>query len=442
MYRLFITIFLCWLAIFNVVTIPAMCAQVGESGISEEALPEESLSEKTLDDIESQLLDQQKKIHRLQKGIEGHKDRVKGSREKEVSLLSELDKINRRLNEERKKLATLKQKLAKQEELILQKKKEMGRAYIEKETAKAHVQKRLNAFYRMGPVGMMNVIFSTDSLPDLLNIREYFQHIIQHDQKIIDEYRAKIERLTEAQHALNKEKDQLLVVIADVNKQEKQLKETRQDRMALLDRVKTEKKLYQRALMELQDAAEQLSAKMKMLEERHAAQLHNAASIEENPLRSPKKKRPGGLSDFAAQKGRLDPPVPGTVTTYFGKNTTGRFGIATYANGIDIKTEPGTEIKAVYDGKIVYAGTLRGYGNLIIIDHGHQYYSLVSRAAELFKKEGESVLAGESIGTMSDQEGLLSEGLHFEIRRGTEPENPLQWLNNAKLKIKATRKAN
>ena len=407
-------------------TNPVMATQTGEAN--------ESLS-----DIESQLLDQQKKIYRLNKGIEGHKTRVKDTRQKETSLLTELDKINRRLREERDKLAGLKKNLANQEKLIVQKKNEMGQAYIEKETAKAHVQKRLNAYYRMGPVGMMNVLFSSNTLPDMLNAREYFQHIIQHDQQVINDYREKIEQLAEAQQALTHERAQLLVVIAKVKEQEKRLQDTREDRMALLKRVKTEKKLYQLALAELRGAAEQLSNTLQALEEKHAAQVAKAEEEEKLLLGSPKKKRPGSQYGFSAQKGQLDPPVSGTVTTYFGKNTQGRFGITTYANGIDIKTAPGTEITAVYDGKVVYAGTLRGYGNLIIIDHGQQYYSLVSRAAELFKKEGDPVQAGEVIGTMSDQDGLLSEGLHFEIRHGTEPENPLHWLNNGKLKIKAAR---
>jgi septal ring factor EnvC (AmiA/AmiB activator) len=134
-------------------------------------------------------------------------------------------------------------------------------------------------------------------------------------------------------------------------------------------------------------------------------------------------------------RGRLIPPARGAVTTFFGKNTKGKFGITTYADGINIKTLAGSEIYAIYSGKVVYAGQLKGYGNLIIIDHGDQYYSLISRAAELYKKEGDIVSTGEVIGVMDDQGGLLGEGLHFEIRYGTEPEDPLKWVNNRLLKI-------
>ena len=141
-------------------------------------------------------------------------------------------------------------------------------------------------------------------------------------------------------------------------------------------------------------------------------------------------------------RGRLTPPVRGSVTTYFGKNSKGKFGITTYADGIDIKALSGTEIYAIFKGKVVYAGQLKGYGNLIIIDHGEQYYSLISRAAELYKKEGDIVTTGEVIGVMGDHGGLLGEGLHFEIRYGTEPENPLKWVNKRLLKINSTHARN
>lgn len=395
-----------------------------------------TLTSNAIENLESKLLDQQKKIHRLKKGIEGHKSRVRTTREKEISLLTELENVERRLQNERNKLIELKQNLIDQEKHIQQKQQEKNQVLKEKEATKGHVEKRLNAYYRMGPIGVINVIFSTATLPDLLNFREYFQHLLQYDQQVIENYRSKITNLTQAQNALQQEKNRLVSMIREIKNQEKRLVATRKDKVALLARVNTEKKLYQRALKEIEEAAEQLTSTLEKLKK----QTTENKKIAKKRLQSPKKRRPEGHSGFASHKGRLNPPVPGTVTTYFGRNTKGKFGITTYAKGIDIKTTPEANIKAIYDGKVVYAEILRGYGNLIIIDHGEQYYSLISRAGELYKKEGDSVNTGEIIGIMSDQSGLISEGLHFEIRHGTEPENPLHWINNAKLKIKTARK--
>ena len=95
--------------------------------------------------------------------------------------------------------------------------------------------------------------------------------------------------------------------------------------------------------------------------------------------------------------------------------------------------ENGLEIKAVYDGKIIHSGYLRGYGNLIIIDHGQQYFSMISRIADIYIKENTRVKKGEIIGMTGESDKLFGEGLHFEIRRGSKPEDPLVWLKKNSL---------
>jgi septal ring factor EnvC (AmiA/AmiB activator) len=386
----------------------------------------------------TKMIDEQKKIHRLKKGIEDQKSRVQTTQKQEKSLLTELDRLNGNIHNEGDKLTRLKKKLTNHELFIEAKQNEVAQANEAREQAKHHVKERLNSFYRMGDLGVMSVLFSTSKLPDLLAFREYFDALLKRDQDVIREYRRKVETLEKAQTSLHKEKQNLVETIAKIMGQEKQLTSAREERMRLLQKVQTEKKLYELALIELEGAANRLTKTIEQLKTQAATpQLE----VQPRELRPPagQKARPKNIN-FAALKGRLAPPVPGTVTTLFGKSVLKKFGITTFANGIDIKTAPGAKITAIHDGKIIYAKFLRGYGNLLIIDHGEQYLSLVSRAAKFFKDEGDSVTRGEVIGIMSDQEGLLSEGLHFEVRHGTKPENPLLWINNAGLTIKTTPK--
>lgn len=399
--------------------------------------------------MDSKIIEEQKRIQRLKKGIEDQKSRVQTTNKKETSLITELDRLNGHIQSEADKLTRLKKDLSKHEELMAAKQDEAAKAKEAKEQAKRHVKKRLNSFYRMGEIGVMNVVFSASELPDLLAFREYFDALLKRDQDVIREYRKKVETLEKAQTSLHQEKMAMVETIAKVKGQEEQLASTREERIHLLQKVKTEKKLYQLALNELEGAADRLTNTLEQLkaEAAKAAAAKNEAakaqskdaSSKEIRLTTTHKTRPD-TADFASQKGRLSPPVRGTVTTLFGKSVQEKFGITTFANGIDIKTAPGTEITAIYDGKVIYAKFLRGYGNLLIIDHGQQYLSLVSRAAKFFKEEGDTVTRGEVVGVMSEQEGLLGEGLHFEIRNGTKPENPLLWVNNAKLTIKTTKK--
>ncbi|MFO7604736.1 MAG: peptidoglycan DD-metalloendopeptidase family protein [Desulfurivibrionaceae bacterium] len=373
----------------------------------------------------------------MREEIEDHHDRVLKARAKESNLFGQLEVIEQALRNAREKLAGLNEKTASQEKLIEEKVTEVARRSAEKEVVKKHVEERLAAYYRMGDLGMMNATFSAGTLPDLLNFNEYFKALIKYDQQVIDDYRLKIEMLTETRKSLEEERAELLRAIATAENQAGEMESVRKERMALLARVNTEKKLYRRAIEEMEEASTGLTETLAELRRKFMASRES----QQRYYSSPKKRRPGSERSFSTKKGRLPPPVRGSVTTFFGKSKQGKFGITTHADGIDIKTVAGSEIKAIHSGKVVYAGQLKGYGNLIIIDHGHQYYSLISRAAELYKKEGEVVSTGEAIGIMNDGGGLLGEGLHFEIRHGTEPLDPLDWLNREMLSIGSTHAA-
>jgi septal ring factor EnvC (AmiA/AmiB activator) len=401
------------------------------------ALASPAAAERASGDLSKEIESQQYKIKRVRDEIEDHRDRVRHSRIKETTLFDQLEVIEQALKDGRRDLAGLKKKTAAQEKLIKKQIAEVARRYSEKETIKLHVRERLAAYYRMGDLGIMNATFSADSLPDLLNFNEYFKALIKYDQQVIYDYRLKIEKLIETRKILEKEKAELLEAAASIEKQEKHLKSVREEHVALLARVKTEKMLYRRAIEEMEEASIRLTETLAELREKLVA----SQKTQQHFYSSPKKRRPGTPRSFSTKKGSLSPPVRGSVTTFFGKSKQGKFGITTQADGIDIKTLAGSEIKAIYNGKVVFAGHLKGYGNLIIIDHDHQYYSLISRAAELYKKEGEVVSTGEAIGIMNESGGLLGEGLHFEIRHGTEPLDPLEWLNKNLLNIGSTQAA-
>jgi len=380
--------------------------------------------------LERNLAEQQKKVKRVGEEIDDHRDLLRESRTKEINLLGQLEILDQALRDGRNRLDTLRKNAGEKEKLIKAKNEELALVTAAKEKTKDHVKNRLAAYYQMGDIGFINATFSAMKLPDLLNFKEYFLALVNYDHRVIADYRQTIESLIKVRDELQTEKEGLLRLIVEVKNQEEQLTEVRQGRLTLLARVNSEKELYRQALAEMEEATNRLNETMAGLREKLALTKQNR----ERTFTSPKKRRPGFNTGFATMKGRLQPPVRGAVTTYFGKNTQGRFGLTTYADGIDIKTLAGAEISAIYQGKVVYSGQLRGYGNLLIIDHGQQYYSLISRAAEFYKKEGDDVKTGEVIGIMDDQGGLLGEGLHFEIRRGTDPEDPLDWVNRTLLK--------
>jgi septal ring factor EnvC (AmiA/AmiB activator) len=310
--------------------------------------------------------------------------------------------------------------------LIAEKQDYLNQVLANKRAHQAIVKNRLAAYYRMGSVGLMNVVFSSESLPELLDFKEYFGIMVQNDHAIIQKYLAQLKESNRAREEHAEEKLRLMNLADEVRENENQLTLILQKKNFLLQQVNREQHLYEQAVEEIEEAAADLAATLQRLQA--AAAPQPAAAQPAGKIEKPPRMPPVAQEGFPGRKGLLDPPVPGTVINYFRQKVKGRFESSTIADGIDIRVKKGMEIKAVYDGKIIHSGYLRGYGNLLIIDHGDQYFSLISRAADLYKKEGARVATGEIIGMTGEGDPLFGEGLHFEIRKGSKPEDPLLWL--------------
>ncbi|RJX33172.1 MAG: hypothetical protein C4531_05465 [Desulfurivibrio sp.] len=388
--------------------------------------------------LDAKVLQHKKRIEKVQTGIASHQTKVAEARERETALLAELDKIDRQLSAENEKLLALQAEMAHQHAMTLARQQEMEQLAREKETLRLHMENRLRAYYRLGDVGLMNALFSSSSLADLLTFRDDFLLMLKSDQQLINDFKTKMQGLEEAKKKHEQEKVRLAEVAAEVMQQQELLSQTQQERQKVLEQVQTERQLYQQALKELEAAAKELTATLTRLEEKATeAKLEREQQlVRDYPLKPFKKRKPAAARGFASAKGKLPPPVAGAVVQQFGAHQDETYGVSTITKGINIESAPGSDIIAVYDGKVVYAGTLRGYGNLIILDHGNHYYSLVSGLGEILKKVGDPVKQQEKIGVTSLHTGLLQEGLHFEIRHNTEALNPLEWLEAAQVTFK------
>lgn len=385
----------------------------------------------SVDEYDQKVKEHRKKIERVMEGIEGHSSKVASSEKKETSLLDQLESLEDQINTEGKKLVHLKQKVEIQNQLTQRKQQEMEHILAQKNSLQKHTESRLAAYYRTGDIGFINVLFSASSLPDLLSFRDSYHLLLRHDQQIIHFYKDTIEELHKSRAAHEEEKRKLNVSIAKVEEQQKILADTKTEREILLKRVVTEKKLYQQAIGEMESAAFSLTATLTNIEQERleARQEKEQQFIKDHLLKPFKKRRPLQLRGFAGRKGTLPPPASGSIIRHFGEEIRGKFGIPVISNGISIKTRPGSDIKAIYPGKIVYAGFLRGYGKLVIIDHGNHYFTLTSDVGNITKKIHDQVAQGERIATSSLHSGNLNDGFRFEIRFNTEPQDPLLWLD-------------
>jgi len=129
-------------------------------------------------------------------------------------------------------------------------------------------------------------------------------------------------------------------------------------------------------------------------------------------------------ANFSALKGKLRLPVRGTVSNRFGS---ARQDSGVSWKGLFIKASEGAEVKAVATGRVVFADWLRGFGNLIIIDHGDGYMSLYGNNQSVLKQAGEMVKSGDTIASVGNTGGNESNGLYYELRNQSRPFDPMTW---------------
>ena len=152
--------------------------------------------------------------------------------------------------------------------------------------------------------------------------------------------------------------------------------------------------------------------------------------VKKQAIRPPSKKQNASyapqVGSFGKLKGRLTRPVKGTVVGRFGTERQDQPG--TTWQGMQFRAQEGSEVSACAAGKVVFSDWLRGFGNLIIIDHGNTYMSIYGNNESIFTNVGDTVKQGETISSVGISGGLGEPGLYFELRYKGKPINPQPWL--------------
>jgi len=347
-------------------------------------------------------------IGKLSQEIQHHKDKIRKNEEHKDSVLDTLEQIDRKLLQQKEKIRTLQQRMPARIQLLAEKEQALQQAKIIRDKVLQHLQKRLRAFYLMGSTGILNVTFSDKNLPDLMLFTDSFKHLISYDQAIINAYRETVHQLHQAKQAQEIEKTLLENLIQEAEEGKKNLLELHKEQEALLAKIKTRKALYTQALKEICKAEADLKQTLTRIK-------HNEEI-----------KKQG----FRLHKGKLPAPVKGHLVRRFGETVQDDLRKGEKARGITIATAGDAPVHAIYKGTVVFAGYKRGFGNMIIIDHGFNYVTLISRMDTILVKKGDNVKQGTLLGTTGDMATLFERGLYFEIRYKSKPQDPLRWLKS------------
>jgi septal ring factor EnvC (AmiA/AmiB activator) len=263
-------------------------------------------------------------------------------------------------------------------------------------------QRQLTGLYRLGRQGYLRLFFLLKPDSSLLPSIRLMRYLVRRDRQAVDSYQ-------QAKDGLSRRRDQLAAERLDRDRwlgweqtRRHELVAARQRKVALLARVERERSALATRAVELADRERKLAAFLDLLYDRSGGALAGAP-----------------IQQF---RGILDWPAAGRVVARFGPRLDPRYHTQVPHNGIDLETVAGSEVKAVYPGKVLYAAPFEGYGLTVVVHHPGRVFTLYAGLEELRKAKDDMVSLTETVGLAADR-------LYFEIRVENHPEDPLSWLH-------------
>jgi septal ring factor EnvC (AmiA/AmiB activator) len=352
----------------------------------------------------------QKLLDKISGQIGQIRAKIEGEEKKETTILSRLDMIgfNKKLIKKEISLHTIQQRKANRELSSIKKQIPPLKAKLSK--GKKSVERILVTTYKFGKFSFLQFMLQAKDVGTLISENKNLTLLAQYQEKIITDYLEALNQLKQTEENVEGKRREISRLIRIARKKRQDLTAQETKNRALIRETKENRKVHLQTIEELKERAEQLQVLIKGL-------LEEKISF------------PFPLVPLWEKKGNLSWPIEGKVITSFGLQKHPKFKTVTVNNGIDISPDKNeTVIKAIHAGKVVYCDYLRGYGDLIIIDHGMTYHSLYGHCADFLVKKGDIVKAGQSIAEVGDIGSLKGITLHFEIREKTKPRNPLHWL--------------
>jgi len=353
------------------------------------------------DRIGKDLSQKKKDLEKIKKGIFQKKVREKEIRRKESSILKQLHQVTAELQQKERELKKTKTKADEIKKELEQTRNKIFMLNQEIEQTREKLISRLNALYKMKNIPSETFLYPSDSYSDLLKIDKYLRVIIESDTHLIDTYRDQVVLKSRYQEDLNRAKLRWDRNITGVETKKKEIEKVRTRKRVLLKSIQNQKVVSQRVIGEMEERAKELQTLIGKLEKE-------------------KKFLAYGKAKHDSLKGKLELPVQGKMISLFKERG---------QNGIEISAPMGAEIRAALSGRVLYADWFKGFGNVVILDHGDHIFTVYAYCSQLLKKVGDIVSQREPIARVGSGSSSKEPALYFEIRFQGKPQNPAEWIS-------------
>jgi septal ring factor EnvC (AmiA/AmiB activator) len=348
--------------------------------------------------------DAHQRLEKLRLEIEQREASARALAAEAQGELAQLEGIDRELAELRRSLRKLRAREREASVELAETDAGVEQAAVSLHAVERDLSRRLVALYKFTATGGHVALASAGDLESRARKRHGLARIVDQDRLLFERHRQARETWSAARARSRSLLEEIRAARREVSRREEAA------RRKLVERRNLVALLRSRADRETRTAGEL----------RHAAQRLEEA-IAELP-------RGGPFEGRGLRRGMLAPPVQGAVRLPFGRQVDPEFGTQTVRNGIEIEAPLGASVRAVADARVLFAGWFRGYGQMVILDHGRGDLTVCAHLEELSAEKGEVVRSGQEIGTVGQTGSLSEPGLYFELRDDGKPVDPRPWL--------------
>ncbi|WP_411537052.1 murein hydrolase activator EnvC family protein [Halomonas sp. 7T] len=275
----------------------------------------------------------------------------------------------------------------------------------ERDAQYAALSQQLAALYRLGPTPQLKLLLNQNDPAELDRMQAYLNRLTQARQQRLTDIERLDAALADTQQALSQRQSRLDTLADELETQSTLLAQRTAERRGVVATLDDRYGSEAERLADLNQSREQAEQQLRAIQ----AELARLA-------------QPTPTTHITRTQGDLPWPVQGSITADFQR----RDGV--HYNGIVIQASEGTAVTAVHSGRVVFADWMRGFGNLLIIDHGDQIMTLHAHLQQFSVRPGQQVNRGDEIGRVGTSGGQSRSALYFEVRRGGEPINPQRWI--------------
>ena len=337
--------------------------------------------------------------------IDAMAERLSATGQARDSAQRELQAVETELAETHQRLDQLQAERRQLNDETTQLRQHRERLQSEREAQYQALGQQLAALYRLGPTPQLKLLLNQSDPAELDRMQAYLNRLTQARQQRLADIARLDTALADTERALAERQARLDTLANELETQSALLAERTAQRRGVVETLDDRYGSEADRLADLNQSREQAEQQLRAIQ----AELARLAE-------------PTPTTHITRTQGDLPWPVQGSITASFQR----RNGV--HYNGIVIQASEGTAVTAVHSGRVVFADWMRGFGNLLIIDHGDQIMTLYAHLQQFSARPGQQVSRGDAIGRVGNSGGQSRPALYFEVRRGGEPINPQRWI--------------